>query len=282
MREALFGTPLARLCCGVLALVVAAALAGPALSPWAFDAVDWNAIDAPPSAAHWFGTDSAGRDLLARTLAGARVSLAIALCATTVSCLIGIPFGACAGYFGGVADQAMMRFVDGLYALPFILLVILLVALFGRHIVLLFMALGAVSWLDLARIVRSQTLVAKNEAYVAAARCLGATAGGILRRHIVPNVRGPALVYATLTVPGVVIAESFVSFLGLGVQEPQTSWGVLIADGAREMHSSPWQLVFPAAFLGITLLAFNVLGDRLRDRLAGPLPTVGKRRRPTA
>ena len=277
MREALFGTPLARLCCGVLALVVVAAIAGPALSPWAFDAVDWNAIDAPPSAAHWFGTDSAGRDLLVRTLAGARVSLAIALSATTVSCLIGIPFGACAGYFGGVADQAMMRFVDGLYALPFILLVILLVALFGRHIVLLFMALGAVSWLDLARIVRSQTLVAKNEAYVAAARCLGATAGGILRRHIVPNVRGPALVYATLTVPGVVIAESFVSFLGLGVQEPQTSWGVLIADGAREMHSSPWQLVFPAAFLGITLLAFNVLGDRLRDRLAPAVAGAGHR-----
>ena len=282
MREALFGTPLARLCCGVLALVVAAAIVGPALSPWAFDAVDWNAIDAPPSAAHWFGTDGAGRDLLARTLAGARVSLAIALCATTVSCLIGIPFGACAGYFGGAADQAMMRLVDGLYALPFILLVILLVALFGRHIVLLFTALGAVSWLDLARIVRSGTLVAKNEAYVAAARGLGATTGGILLRHIVPNVRGPALVYATLTVPGVIIAESFVSFLGLGVQEPQTSWGVLIADGARELHSSPWQLIFPAGFLTVTLLALNVLGDRLRDRLAHQLPTVARRALPRA
>lgn len=282
MREALMGTRLARLCCGVLALVVAAALAGPALSPWAFDAVDWAAIDAPPSAAHWFGTDGAGRDLLARTLAGARVSLAIALAATTVSCLIGIPFGACAGYFGGAADQAMMRLVDGLYALPFILLVILLVALFGRNVVLLFMALGAVSWLDLARIVRSGTLVAKNEAYVAAARGLGATSGGILLRHIVPNVRGPALVYATLTVPGVIIAESFVSFLGLGVQEPQTSWGVLIADGARELHSSPWQLIFPAAFLTVTLLALNVLGDRLRDRLAGQLPAVAKRVLPRA
>ena len=268
LREALFGSALARVCCAALALVLIGAVVGPALVPWQFDAVDWDAIDAPPSAAHWFGTDGAGRDLLARTLVGARVSLAIAVAATTVSCLIGIPFGAAAGFLGGYADQAMMRLVDGLYALPFILLVILLVALFGRNIVLLFMALGAVSWLDLARIVRSQTLVVKNEAYVAAARGLGASTAGILARHVVPNVGGPALVYATLTVPGVIIAESFISFLGLGVQEPQTSWGVLIADGAREIQSSPWQLIFPAACLAITLFAFNVLGDRLRNALA--------------
>ena len=272
MAEALFGSRLARLCCAVLGLVAAAALAGPALLPWEFDAVDWSAIDAPPSAAHWFGTDGAGRDLLARTLVGARVSFAIALAATAVSCLIGIPFGAAAGYLGGYADLAMMRLVDGLYALPFILLVVLLVALFGRNVVLLFTALGAVSWLDLARIVRGQTLLAKDQAYVAAARCLGVGTAGILLRHIVPNVRGPALVYATLTVPGVIIAESFVSFLGLGVQEPGTSWGVLIADGAREMHSSPWQLVFPASLFALTLFAFNVLGDRLRDALA---PSAG-------
>ena len=264
MREALFGSVLARLCCAVLAVVVVGALAGPALSPWAFDAVDWDAIDAPPSARHWFGTDGVGRDLLTRTLSGARVSMAIALLATSVSCLIGIPWGAVAGYLGGHVDQAMMRFVDGLYALPFILLVILLGALFGRSIHLLFIALGAVSWLDLARIVRGQTLAAKNEAYVEAARAMGATMPRIVFRHIAPNVVGPAIVYATLTVPGVVIAESFISFLGLGVQEPRTSWGVLIADGAREMRTSPWQLAFPAAFLAATLFSFNVLGDRLR------------------
>ena len=264
MREALFGSVLARVCCAVLAVVVLGALAGPALSPWAFDAVDWDAIDAPPSARHWFGTDGVGRDLLTRTLSGARVSMAIALLATSVSCLIGIPWGAVAGYVGGHVDQAMMRFVDGLYALPFILLVILLGALFGRSIHLLFIALGAVSWLDLARIVRGQTLAAKNEAYVEAARAMGATMPRIVFRHIAPNVVGPAIVYATLTVPGVVIAESFISFLGLGVQEPRTSWGVLIADGAREMRTSPWQLAFPAAFLAATLFSFNVLGDRLR------------------
>ena len=265
MREALLGTALARTCCAMLAGVVLAAVIGPSLSPWALDAVDWDAIDAAPTAAHWFGTDGVGRDLLTRTLGGARVSLVIAVAATLVSCLIGIPWGATAGYLGGAVDQAMMRVVDGLYALPFILLVILLVALFGRNIFLLFIALGAVSWLDLARIVRGQTLVAKNEAYVEAARALGATTPGIVLRHIVPNVIGPALVYATLTIPGVIIAESFISFLGLGVQEPQTSWGVLIADGTRAMRSAPWQLLFPASLLAATLFACNVLGDRLRD-----------------
>lgn len=269
MREALFGTRLARGCCGVLAIVVLAAVVGPWVSPWAFDAVDWDAIDAAPSAAHWFGTDGVGRDILARTLVGARVSIAIAIAATFVSCLIGIPWGAVAGYLGGAADMAMMRVVDGLYALPFILLAILLVVLFGRNMVLLFAALGAVSWLDLARIVRGQTLAAKNEAYVDAARAMGVGTPGILARHIVPNIMGPALVYATLAVPGVIIAESFLSFLGLGVQEPRTSWGVLIADGAREMRSSPWQLVFPAAMLASTLFALNILGDRLRDALDG-------------
>ena len=267
MREALLGSSLARVCCAVLALVALAAVIGPWLSPWAFDAVDWDAIDVAPSAAHWFGTDGVGRDLLVRTLTGARVSIAIAIAATLVSCLIGIPWGATAGYLGGPTDMTMMRVVDGLYALPFILLVILLVVLFGRNIVLLFVALGAVSWLDLARIVRGQTLAAKNEAYVEAARAMGVGTPGILARHIVPNVMGPAMVYATLTVPGVIIAESFLSFLGLGVQEPQTSWGVLIADGAREMRSSPWQLVFPASMLAVTLFALNVLADRLRDAL---------------
>ena len=267
MREALLGTVLARVCCALLVAIALASVVGPWLAPWEFDAVDWDAIDAAPSTTHWFGTDGVGRDLLARTLTGARVSLVTAVAATLVSGLIGIPWGATAGYLGGKTDMAMMRIVDGLYALPFILLVILLVVLFGRNIVLLFAALGAVSWLDLARIVRGQTLAAKNEAYVEAARAMGVGTVGILRRHIVPNIVGPALVYATLTVPGVIIAESFLSFLGLGVQEPQTSWGVLIADGAREMRSSPWQLAAPATMLTVTLFALNVLGDRLRDAL---------------
>lgn len=267
MREALFGTPLARVCCGVLAFVGVSAFLGPWLLPWPFDAVDWDAIDAPPSRAHWFGTDASGRDLLARMLSGTAVSLGVACAATAVSCLIGVPWGATAGYLGGRADHAMMRVVDGLYALPFVLLVILLVALFGRNIFLLFLALGTVSWLDLARIVRGQTLVARREAYVDAARALGASTAGIVLRHIAPNVASPALVYATLAVPGVVIAESFISFLGLGVQEPHTSLGVLIADGAREMRASPWQLLFPAAWLAATLFALNTLGDRLRDAL---------------
>ena len=277
MREALLGSLLARVCCTVLSLVVLAAIVGPWLSPWEFDAVDWDAIDAAPGAAHWFGTDGVGRDLLVRTLTGARVSITIAIAATLVSCLIGVPWGATAGYLGGAPDMAMMRIVDGLYALPFILLVILLVVLFGRDIVLLFAALGAVSWLDLARIVRGQTLAAKNEAYVEAARVMGVGTPGILARHIVPNIIGPALVYATLTVPGVIIAESFLSFLGLGVQEPQTSWGVLIADGAREMRSSPWQLVFPATMLAVTLFALNVLADRLRDAFDARTSKFGRR-----
>lgn len=270
VRNALFGSRFARANCTLLALMVAAAVFGPWLSPWQFDDVDWEAIDRAPSYAHWFGTDGVGRDLLTRTLAGMRISLAIALAATLVSCAIGIPWGAVAGYLGGRFDQFMMRFVDGLYALPFVLLVILLVALFGRNVVLLFLALGAVSWLDLARIVRGQTLAVRGADYVQAARAMGATTSRIVLRHIVPNVAGPALIYATLAVPGVIIAESFISFLGLGIQEPETSLGVLIADGARQLHSSPWQLIFPALMLALTLFPLNVLGDRLRDAADSP------------
>ena len=272
MREALFGTKLSRGCAVVLLAVVAGALVGPWLAPWPADEIDWEAIDQAPDAAHWFGTDNVGRDLFARTLDGARTSLAIAALATLVSALIGIPWGAAAGYLGGAVDQAMMRVVDGMYALPFVLLVILLVVAFGRNILLLFVALGAVSWLDIARIVRGQTLAARHEAYVDAARALGAGRWRVILRHIIPNVIGPAVVYATLTIPGVIIAESFISFLGLGVQEPRTSWGMLIAEGARNMHSSPWQLLFPAALLALTLFALNILGDRLRDAWTGTGP----------
>ncbi|MYB38082.1 MAG: ABC transporter permease [Gammaproteobacteria bacterium] len=269
MRRTFFGTKLSSGCVVVLLLIVGGALAGPWLAPWPADETDWEAIDQAPNAVHWFGTDGVGRDLFARTLDGGRTSLAIAALATLVSALIGIPWGAAAGYLGGAVDQAMMRVVDGMYALPFVLLVILLVVAFGRNILLLFVALGAVSWLDIARIVRGQTLAARHEAYVDAARALGAGRWRVILRHIIPNVIGPAVVYATLTIPGVIIAESFISFLGLGVQEPRTSWGMLIAEGARNMHSSPWQLLFPAALLALTLFALNILGDRLRDAWTG-------------
>ncbi len=251
----------------VLLLLAAVLLLGPWLSPWEQEHIDWNAIDTPPSSVHWFGTDGSGRDLLVRTMAGGRVSLTVALLATIVSFAIGLPWGAIAGFAGGRIDQLMMRIVDGLYGLPFMFLVILLVVFFDRNNpYLLFIAIGAVSWLDLARIVRGQTLVVKNAMYIEAAKALGVSNLWIITRHVVPNVMGPALVYATLTIPGVIIAESFISFLGLGIQEPQTSWGVLIADGANRLHA-PWQLVFPAMFLAVTLLVLNVAGDQLRDAM---------------
>ena len=258
-------TPVTQLASAIVVLVVAYALAVPSLAHWPFDAIDWEHIDEPPSAAHWFGTDTAGRDLLVRVAFGARTSLSVALLATTVSFAIGLPWGAFAGYVGGRVDQAMMRIVDVLYALPFVFVVILLVVVFGRDVRLLFLALGALSWLDLARIVRGQTLSIREETYVLAAEGLGASTAYIVRRHVAPNVLGSALVFGTLTIPGVMLAESFLSFLGLGVQEPATSWGVLIADGAREMEASPWLLAIPAAFLAATLWSFNQLGDRLRD-----------------
>ena len=268
LRAALVGNGLATVATVTLIVVIALAIVAPELSPWDFEDVDWDSIDTPPSGAHWFGTDGVGRDLFTRTFEGARLSLVIALAATSISMLIGIPFGATAGYLGGSVDQAMMRFVDMLYAIPFIFLVILLVVVFGRNIILLFAALGAVSWLDLARIVRGQTLTTKQEAFIDAARLQGLSQWQVIGRHIVPNVIGPAIVYGTLTIPGVILAESFISFLGLGVQEPSTSWGVLVADGAAAIHSSPWQLAFPAAVLVVTLLSFNILGDRLRDAFA--------------
>lgn len=213
------------------------------------------------------GTDQNGRDLLTRTLIAGRVSLAIGLVATLVALLIGVTWGAAAGYAGGRIDQVMMRIVDILYALPFIFFVIVLVVMFGRNFVLMFLAVGCIEWLDMARIVRGQTLSIRRQEYVEAAEALGVGPVGILKRHIIPNVSGPVVVYTTLMVPRVILLESFLSFLGLGVQEPMTSWGVLIAEGARGVEAAPHLLVWPAAALVATLLALNFLGDGLRDAL---------------
>lgn len=214
-----------------------------------------------------FGTDGNGRDLLTRTLIAGRVSLAIGLLATGVALVIGVVYGATAGYLGGRIDMLMMRVVDVLYALPFIFFVILLVVFFGRNFVLMFLAVGAIEWLDMARIVRGQTLSIRRQDYVLAAEALGVPTRAVLLRHIIPNTLGPVIVYVTLLVPKVILLESFLSFLGLGVQEPMTSWGVLIADGARAIEGAWWLLAFPAAFLVTTLFALNFLGDGLRDAL---------------
>jgi oligopeptide transport system permease protein len=214
-----------------------------------------------------FGTDANGRDLLTRTLVAGRVSLAIGLLATAVAIMIGVIYGALAGYLGGRVDLVMMRFVDILYSLPFIFFVIMLVVFFGRNFVLMFIAVGAVEWLDMARIVRGQTLSIKRQEYVQAAEALGVTTGGIIRRHVIPNTLGPVIVYVTLLVPKVILLESFLSFLGLGVQEPMTSWGVLISDGAKNIQGATGMLVFPALFLVSTLFALNFIGDGLRDAL---------------
>ncbi len=253
----------------LLGLVALLCLLGPLASPWPLDEIDWDHVATPPSlqAAHWFGTDALGRDLYIRTLEGGRISLMVGLVATLVSLLIGVAYGATAGYLGGRTDALMMRFVDILYALPFMFFVILLMVLFGRSLLLIFVAIGAVEWLTMARIVRGQTLSLKQRAFIDAARLAGAGPFTIIRRHIVPNTLGPVVVYATLTVPQVILFESFLSFLGLGVQEPLTSWGVLIAEGADNMETAPWMLLIPAGFLAVTLLSLNLLGDGLRDAL---------------
>lgn len=253
----------------VMATIVVLVLLGPVLSPFAIDSTDWDRISAAPSlsSGHWFGTDDVGRDLFVRTLYGGRISLLVGLAATAVSLLIGIAWGATAGFLGGRVDQLMMRIVDVLYAMPFMFFVILLMVFFGRNILLIFVAVGAINWLDMARIVRGQTLSLKKKEFIEAARAGGVSTVNIVRRHIVPNLLGVVVVYVTLTIPQVILVESFLSFLGLGVQEPMTSWGALVNDGAQVMETAPWALIFPATFLALTLFCFNFLGDGLRDAL---------------
>lgn len=213
------------------------------------------------------GTDANGRDLLARILISVRISLMIGALATIVALVVGVAYGATAGYLGGRIDSLMMRFVDILYSLPFIFFVILLVVFFGRNIVLMFIAVGLVEWLDMARIVRGQTISLRHREFVQAADALGVGAGGILRRHIIPNTLGPVIVYMTLLIPKVILLESFLSFLGLGVQEPLTSLGVLISEGAKDMRGAPYMLLYPSITLTVLLFALNFLGDGLRDAL---------------
>ena len=253
----------------LLAAIVLVAFIGPYFLIWSYAEVDWTAIRKPPDFAksHYIGTDQNGRDMLARLLQGTQMSLTVAFVATLVSVTIGIVYGAVAGYLGGRVDAVMMRFVDIMYALPYILFVIILVVIFGRNPVLLFVGIGCLEWLTMARIVRGQTLSLKEKEFIEAARAGGARPFTIIMRHIVPNLTGPVVIYATLTIPEIIITESFLSYLGLGVQEPQTSLGTLIAAGSGLAEVLPWMLFSPAVVLILMLMAFTYLGDGLRDAL---------------
>jgi len=251
----------------IFVLIVLFCVVGPWLVPYDGDAQDLFLGATGPSAEHWFGTDTLGRDLLVRVMEGGRISLMVGLVATVVSLFIGVIYGATAGYLGGRVDALMMRFVDLLYALPFTIFVILLMVAFGRSMWLMFVAIGAVEWLSTARIVRAGVLGLKKQEFVEAAISLGYSHKRIILRHLIPNVLGPVIVIATLTVPAVMLLEAFLSFLGLGVQPPNASWGVLINDGQQNMEIFPWLLMFPAFFFAVTLFCLNFLGDGLRDAL---------------
>ncbi len=253
----------------VMVVMCLMVIIGPWVSPFALDQTDLYQISAQPGLAsgHIFGTDDLGRDLFVRVMHGGRISLMVGLVATMVSMIIGVSYGSISGFIGGKTDAIMMRVVDVLYAMPFLFFVILLMVFFGRSIFLIFVAIGAVNWLDIARIVRGQTLNLKGKEFVDAARAGGATTTRIVFKHIVPNLLGLVVVYVALTVPQVILVESFLSFLGLGVQEPMTSWGALVNQGARQMETSPWMLLFPGMFLAATLFCFNFIGDGLRDAL---------------
>lgn len=251
----------------ILLGMVIIALLTPWIAPYEYDAQNLDLGASPPSTAHWLGTDVFGRDQLTRIMYGSRVSLMVGFIATTVALLIGVFWGATAGYLGGRIDSFMMRTVDVLYALPFTIFIILLTVIFGSSMLLLFLAIGAVEWLTMARIVRGQVLTLKQQEFVEAAVAIGLSPRNIISRHLIPNTLGPVIVYATLTIPSVILLESFLSFLGLGIQPPASSWGSLISDGVESMEAYPWLLIFPALTLSITLFSLNFLGDGLRDAL---------------
>lgn len=253
----------------ILAIITAFVIIAPMMSQFGYADTDWANMGAAPSMehGHYFGTDTLGRDLLVRVAIGGRISLMVGIAGAFVAVLIGTVYGAISGYAGGKIDMLMMRFLEVLSAFPFMFFVILLVTLFGRNIFLIFVAIGLVSWLDVARMVRGQTLSLKNKEFITAARVTGVSNWKIITRHIVPNVLGVVVVYASLVVPGMILFESFLSFLGLGVQEPMTSWGALLQEGAQTMQVAPWQLIVPSVFLVVTLFCFNFIGDGLRDAL---------------
>lgn len=251
---------------GIFVLLMASAcLCAPWIAPFPFEAQDLALGPAGPSAEHWLGTDTLGRDVLSRLLYGGSVSLQVGLIATVVSCVIGVVYGMIAGYVGGVRDSVLMRIVDVLYALPFTLFVILLTVVFGQEMWLIYVAIGAVSWLTMARIVRNQVRELRTQGFVEASICMGQSTTKIMWRHLFPNILGTVIVYATLTVPGVMLLEAFISFLGLGVKPPMTSWGLMIKEGADAMADYPWLLLFPGLFFAGTLFALNLFGDALRD-----------------
>jgi oligopeptide transport system permease protein len=251
----------------MLSLFVIIALLTPWLAPYSYQAQNLDLGASPPSAEHWLGTDIFGRDLMTQIMYGGRISLAVGFIATSVALLIGVTWGAIAGYVGGRVDAVMMRMVDIMYALPFMIFIVLLMVVFGRNILLLFLAIGAVEWLTMARIMRSQVQQLRQQEFVEAAISLGLSPGTIIRRHLIPNALGPIIVYTTLTIPSVMLLEAFLSFLGLGIQPPQTSWGLLISYGAETMEEFPWLLIFPGLALTLTLFSLNFLGDGLRDAL---------------
>jgi len=255
--------------CGLVVLLMLGlvSLLTPWIAPYGYEEQNLILGASPPSAEHWLGTDIFGRDMLTRIMYGGRVSLTVGLIATAVALMIGVLWGATAGFVGGRVDAVMMRLVDILYALPFMIFIVLLMVVFGRNIFLLFFAIGAVEWLTMARIVRGQVMTLRKQEFVEAAYSLGLSQWTIIRRHIIPNTLGPVIVYTTLTIPSVMLLEAFLSFLGLGIQPPQSSWGLLISYGVETMEEFPWLLIFPGLTLSITLFALNFLGDGLRDAL---------------
>ena len=248
----------------ILVVGIICALA-PLLAPYPFEATNLSLGPTSPSSEHWLGTDTLGRDLISRMLYGGRISLLVGLLATLVSLTIGVSYGLISGFAGGWTDRIMMRLVEIIYSMPFTIFVILLTVVLGRSIILIFIAIGAVEWLTMARIVRGQALSLKVQEFVQASRALGQSRRKIIIKHLLPNILGTIIVYATLTIPGVMLLEAFVSFLGLGVQPPMTSWGILIKEGADAMEAYPWLLIFPSIVFSLTLFSLNFLGDGLRD-----------------